>query len=94
MARHRMTAARRAALRKAQKASARKRRRKQYAKAGLAATGVFAGAVATKRLNKYADNPRLIVRDFRSAKTSVSRVRGKIRKRRGYKPNFQQGPWV
>lgn len=94
MARRTMTSAQRAALRKAQQASARKRRRKKVVKRTAIGVGVFLGAAATKRLNKYADNPRLAVRDFKDTKRGFGKIKSRVRRRRGYKPVFQQGPWV
>jgi len=101
---YRMTAARKAALRKAQLASARKRRRSSRAKKVGAAVGAISLVFATKRLNKYADNPRLIGRDYRDMKSAVRNGRGRFKNRKANKRirktmkksgnSFQYGPWV
>lgn len=102
--RHRMTPARKAALRKAQLASARKRRRRQTVKRAATVVGAIGAVFATKRLNKYADNPRLIGRDYRDAKSAVRNGRSRFKNRKANKrirksmkksgSSFQYGPWV
>lgn len=80
MAGRRRSAKQRAALRKAQLASARKRRRGKWSRRGKAALGVvgtIAGAAALHHANYYAQNPRKAVQDYKSVKGFVDRKRGK-----------------
>lgn len=74
-----MTGAQRAALRKAQLASARKRRRrgraKVIAKAGLGLAGSVAGSAALYHVNSYARNPSKAVKDYKAAKSYIQRRR-------------------
>lgn len=95
--RYRMTPARRAALRKAQLASARKRRRVQIAKGvGKAALNV-GGLFVAARVSSYIVRPSKISKDFNSVKTL-----GKNSYRRLFVKNstpqtiktYQNGPWV
>jgi hypothetical protein len=69
--RYRMTPARRAALARAQKASARKRR-KAAVLGGLKAVGSVAGTVALgaaiHHANNYARNPALVPKHYKAAK--------------------------
>lgn len=69
---YRMTPRRRAALRKAQQASARKRRRNNL-KAGAKLVGVAAGAIAVgaarHHIQNYAYNPGLAVKHGKAVKT-------------------------
>lgn len=69
--RYRMTPARRAALAKAQKASARKRRKRAVI-SGLKTVGSVAGTVAVgaaiHHANSYARNPRQAVKDYNDIK--------------------------
>lgn len=103
-----MTPARRAALRKAQAASARKRRRRRVAKRVGAGVGIFAGAVISRQINKVADNPFTYIkrtkRDYRETKEELRKFRYAARRRFTKKRkalpaaslNFtiQSGPWV
>ena len=77
---YRMTPRRRAALRKAQLASARKRRHhkiKTIAKtAGTVAGGILTSA-AIYHANRALTNPRAVAKDYRDAKMTISRWRGK-----------------
>ena len=101
---HRMTPARKAALRKAQLASARKRRRKQRVRRASAVAGAIGAVFVTKRLNKYADNPRLIGRDYRDLKGAIGNSRKNFKNRKENKRirrsmkksgnSFQYGSWV
>ena len=71
--RHRMTPARRAALRKAQRASARKRQRKQIAsnvKRGAIAIG---GAFAAARVSSYIVKPSKARNDYYYIKGMITR---------------------
>lgn len=80
MAGRRRSARQRAALRKAQLASARKRRRGKWgkrSKAALGVVGTIAGAAALHHVNYYAQNPRKAISDYKSAKNYVDRKRGK-----------------
>lgn len=102
--RYRMTAARKAALRKAQLASARKRRRRTAVKRVATVVGGVGVVFATRRLNKYGDNPRLIGRDYRDAKNAIKTGRSRFKNRKANKRirrqmkrsgnSFQYGPWV
>jgi len=96
---HRMTPARRAALRKAQAASARKRKRGSAGKRVARGIGVFTGLVAARQLNKFADNPFTYVkrtkREYQDAKQSMSGFGRKFkRKKRSVGFTIQSGPWV
>ena len=80
MAGRRRSARQRAALRKAQLASARKRRRGKWSrrsKAALGVVGTIAGAAALHHANYYAQNPRKAVSDYKAAKGYIDRKRGK-----------------
>lgn len=106
--RHYMTPKRRAALRKAQAASARKRRRKQITKRVGVGVGVFAGAVLSRQMNKVADNPFTYIkrtkRDYQESKSELRKFKNGMRRRFTKKRkalpagslNFtiQSGPWV
>jgi hypothetical protein len=78
--RYRMTPARRAALKKAQAASARKRRKRAVI-SGAKTVGAVAGSIATSALiyhaNKYAQNPGLAVAHGKAAKGYASKKFGK-----------------
>jgi len=70
------TSAQRAALRKAQLASARKRRRAGYkrkAKIGASIAGSFAGAAISYHLGNYARNPAKAVAHYKVAKGYVGK---------------------
>lgn len=72
---HRMTPARRAALRKAQSASARKRRRKKQAVSAAKYVGKGAaslgGAFISIQATRYMSNPRALGKDYKDAKNSI-----------------------
>jgi hypothetical protein len=74
--RYRMTPARRAALARAQKASARKRRKRAVI-GGLKAVGSVAGTVAVGALvhhaNNYARNPQLVPKHYKAVKGYLSK---------------------
>ena len=105
---HRMTPARRAALRKAQIASAKKRkreRRRTIAKRTGVAVGVFLGAVGTKQLNKLANSPGAYVKRRRKDINDLRRRAKNYSNKRKQKKNrklkalpapyrIQSGPWV
>ena len=102
---HRMTPARRAALRKAQAASARKRRRGSVSKRAAKGVGIFAGLVAGRQLQKFADNPFTYVKrtkkEFRETRQEFGNFRSSAarkfrRKKKAGSLNFtiQSGPWV
>ncbi len=63
-----MTPARRAALKKAQKASARKRRRKAIAITAAKGAGGILGAFAAARVSTYIVRPSRIFKDYNSVK--------------------------
>lgn len=71
-----MSPARRAALRKAQLASARKRRRRAIA--GKVGAGVlaFGGAMAAAQVARWT-NPREIARDYRDVKKGVKNLKNR-----------------
>ena len=72
--RYRMTPARRAALKKAQEASARKRRRKQNIRRAGVAVGAFGVLTATRQLNRYSRDFRQIGRDYRDLKAASKKA--------------------
>lgn len=74
--RYRMTPARRAALAKAQKVSARKRR-KRAVLSGVKAVGSVAGTIAVgaaiHHANNYARNPQLVPKHYKAVKGFMSK---------------------
>lgn len=73
--RYRMTPARRAALRKAQLASARKRRRKEVAVAvGRGALRLGSAFIAIQT-SRYMANPRALGKDYKDAKNAIKNKR-------------------
>lgn len=71
--RHRMTPARRAALRKAQQASARKRRRKDIARSVGKGAVAIGGAFAAARVSTYIARPGRVMKDYNSVKNFITR---------------------
>lgn len=70
------TARQRAALRKAQLISARKRRRRRLT-TGLKVVGTAVGAAAAYRANYYLNNPREAVRDYKDVKGAITKVKNR-----------------
>lgn len=72
------TAAQRAALKKAQAASARKRRNrkiKRGAAQGARVAGAFAGAALSYHIGNYARHPMKARKDYKSAKAAIKKYR-------------------
>lgn len=99
--RRRRSPRQKAALRKAQLASARKRRRRSWSR-NAKAVGSVVGGIATSaalyHVNSYARNPSKAIKDYKTAKSFIDRKRGKTpaltpglktkpRKKIGYYPS-------
>lgn len=84
--RYRMTPARRAALRKAQLASARKRRRKDVAYAVGRGAIKLGSAFIAIQTSRYMANPRALGRDYKDAKNAINKRRVARRERKNPTP--------
>jgi hypothetical protein len=99
-----MTPARRAALRKAQLASARKRRRRDVAKKVGNGAVKLGSAFVSIQAARYMANPRAIGKDYADAKSTIKRHRAKRYAKKNPPPpkaasthsvrHYQYGPWV
>jgi hypothetical protein len=99
-----MTPARRAALKKAQAASARKRRRKAVGKKVASGAGQFAGAFLAAQGARYMANPRAMAKDYSDVRNWASGKRASRKARKNPAPpraaqtfssrTYQNGPWV
>lgn len=79
-----MSPARRAALRKAQLASAKKRRRRAIAGKVGAGVVAFGGAMAAAQLARWT-NPREVARDYKDIKKGVKNLRNRRQSKKAAK---------
>lgn len=101
---YKMTPARRAALKKAQVASARKRRRKATVRKVAKGAGQLGGAFLAAQGARYMSNPRAMtrdyadVRDWAKGKSSARKARKNPAPPRAAQTfssrTYQDGPWV
>jgi hypothetical protein len=99
-----MTPARRAALKKAQAASARKRRRKNAARKVAKGAGQLGSAFLAAQTARYMANPRAMTKDYADVR-NWAKGKSAARKARKNPPppraaqtfssrTYQNGPWV